>query len=70
MKQILSIQNVAQCSVESIGGGYDLSCSVSRARFENIMLPFIPEMLSPITEVLHQTGLSVNQINKVKFFKL
>lgn len=29
------------------------------------MLPFIPEMISPINEVLSQTGLSVNQINKV-----
>lgn len=57
---------MAQCSVESIGGGFDLNCSVSRARFENIMLPFIPEMLAPITEVLNQTGLSVEKINKVR----
>lgn len=68
VKQILSIQNVAQCSCESIGSGYDFSISVSRARFENIIASLIPEIVAPITEVLDKASLHPYKIKKVNLF--
>lgn len=68
IKQVLSIQNVAQCSCESIGSGYDLNCSVSRARYENIISTLIPEIVAPITEVLNKANLNVEKIKKVITF--
>ncbi|KAK6633944.1 hypothetical protein RUM44_004551 [Polyplax serrata] len=64
-KQVLSIQNVVQCSCESLGGGYDFNCSVSRARYENIIAPLIPEIIRPITEVLNKANIAAEKIAKV-----
>ena len=64
-KQVLSIQNVAQCSCESIGGGYDFNCSISRPRFESLISPLIPEIIEPIMDVLKKSGLNSENIKKV-----
>ncbi|KAL0281213.1 UNVERIFIED_CONTAM: hypothetical protein PYX00_002268 [Menopon gallinae] len=65
VKQILSIQNLAQCNAESVDGGLDLNCSVSRARFENMLSAFATDVISPMKQVIDESGISRDQIKKV-----
>lgn len=64
-KQILSIQNAALCSAESVGGGFDLNYSVSRPRLDNIVSSVIPVIIHAINEAIAEAKLSHELIDTV-----
>jgi len=64
-KHVLSTMNTAHCFVESLVDGVDLSSNVSRARFEALIAPLLPDFLDPLTRALDTCGLTARDVNKV-----
>jgi len=64
-KQVLSRQNVAPCSAESVGGGLDLNCSVSRPRLDNIVASILPVISESIQQCLKQCNLGYDAVEMV-----
>ena len=51
--------------VDSLWEGVDLSLQVSRARFEGILSPILPEIFNPIRELLKNNNIDFASIDKV-----
>ncbi|XP_034941289.1 heat shock 70 kDa protein 14-like [Chelonus insularis] len=64
-KHILSTMSTAHCFVESLCEGVDFSHNITRARFENIISPYISEYIQPIMDILQETSKTVLDIKKI-----
>ncbi|XP_061438286.1 heat shock 70 kDa protein 14 [Rhineura floridana] len=64
-KHSLSTLGSANCFVDSLYDGLDFDCNVSRARFELICSALFNKCIEAIKKLLHQVGLTADEINKV-----
>ncbi|KAJ3018845.1 UNVERIFIED_CONTAM: ATPase with role in protein import into the ER [Siphonaria sp. JEL0065] len=64
-KRALSSQMVVQVEIESFCDGYELSESISRAKFEDINLDLFKKTLKPVEQVLKDAGLGKSQVDEI-----
>lgn len=64
-KHVLSTMSTAHLFVESLCEGVDFSHNITRARFENLIGPYISEYIQPIQDILNNTSHTVMDIKKI-----
>lgn len=64
-KHVLSTMQTAHCFAESLVDGVDLSSNISRARFESIINPLLPQFLEPVTQAIESAGITPKDVKKV-----
>ncbi|XP_038597423.1 heat shock 70 kDa protein 14 [Tachyglossus aculeatus] len=64
-KHSLSTLGSANCFVDSLYGGLDFDCNVSRARFELICSSLFNKCIDVVKKLLDQVGFASDDINKV-----
>ncbi|XP_069703029.1 heat shock 70 kDa protein 14-like [Periplaneta americana] len=64
-KHVLSTMSTAHCFVESLCEGVDFSHNITRARFENLITPYLPEYVQPVLDVIKEANLSNKIITKL-----
>lgn len=64
-KRTLSAAARANIEVDSLAEGVDFASSITRARFEDLCMPYFKKCLEPVSKVLSDSGLSKNEINEV-----
>lgn len=64
-KHVLSTMSTAHCFVESLCEGVDFSHNITRARFENIIGPHLPDYLKPIDDILNISNKKNIDIKKI-----
>ncbi|KAK3927068.1 Heat shock 70 kDa protein 14 [Frankliniella fusca] len=64
-KHVLSTMQTAHCFAESLVDGVDLSSNVSRARFESILSPLLPQFLEPVSKAIESAGITPKDVKKV-----
>ncbi|EKC99928.1 hypothetical protein A1Q2_05752 [Trichosporon asahii var. asahii CBS 8904] len=68
VKQILSANQEAQASVESLFDDLDFRGMISREQLEDKMAKKLPEFTAPIKNALKDAGLTIDDITSVLFF--
>jgi len=64
-KRTLSAAARANIEVDSLAEGMDFASSITRAKFEDLCMPYFKKCLEPVTKVLTDSGLSKNEIDEV-----
>ncbi|XP_045620991.1 heat shock 70 kDa protein 14 isoform X2 [Procambarus clarkii] len=64
-KHVLSTMGTAQVYVESLWEGVDFSTSLSRARFDGLVMATLLAFLQTAKEAVQRSGLTVNHIQKI-----
>ncbi|KAK4313888.1 hypothetical protein Pmani_014820 [Petrolisthes manimaculis] len=64
-KHVLSTMNTAQVYVESLWEGVDFSTTLSRARFDGLVVSTLANFLTPAKEAVQRCSLDLSQIDKV-----
>jgi len=64
-KRTLSAAARANIEVDSLAEGIDFASSITRAKFEDLCMPYFKKCLEPVTKVLTDSGLSKNEIDEV-----
>jgi L1 cell adhesion molecule like protein len=64
-KRILSSSTQANIEVDSLYEADDYNCVLTRAKFEELCLPFFKQTIPPVEQVLKDSGLAKNQIHEV-----
>jgi len=64
-KRTLSTQKSATVDCEALSGGKDFSCTISRAKFEELNLDLFKKTMVPVTQVLKDAGVSKSQVDEV-----
>jgi L1 cell adhesion molecule like protein len=64
-KRILSSSTQTTIEVDSLYESADYHYALTRAKFEELCLPFFKETIPPVEKVLKDSGLSKNQIHEV-----
>ncbi|XP_026271740.1 heat shock 70 kDa protein 14-like [Frankliniella occidentalis] len=64
-KHVLSTMQTAHCFTESLVDGVDLSSNISRARFESILNPLLPQFLEPVSKAIESAGITAKDVKKV-----
>jgi heat shock protein 1/8 len=64
-KRILSAATQTTIEVDSLAESIDFNITVTRAKFEELCLPFFKECIPPVAKVLKDSGFSKNQIHDV-----
>lgn len=64
-KRMLSNVNSAQIDVDALKNGEDFNLTMTRAKFEELCLPYFRSCLKPVEQVLQDSKLSKNQIHDV-----
>merc|ERR1711981_571670 len=64
-KRTLSSQTSATVDCEALANGEDFSCTISRAKFEELCLDLFKKTLKPVAQVLKDSGIPKDQINQV-----
>lgn len=62
---VLSTIESANCFVESLCDGVDFSYTMSRARFESLLFPYLPTFAKPIHTVLSRLGMNADNVSTV-----
>uniref|UniRef100_A0A1B6LMJ5 Heat shock 70 kDa protein 14 n=1 Tax=Graphocephala atropunctata TaxID=36148 RepID=A0A1B6LMJ5_9HEMI len=62
---VLSTIESANCFVESLCDGVDLSYTMSRARLDSLLFPFLPNFARPLHTVLARLNLSPDNVSTV-----
>ncbi|KAG7360155.1 chaperone protein DnaK [Nitzschia inconspicua] len=64
-KRTLSTQTSATIDCEALAKGEDFSTTISRAKFEELNLDLFKKTLTPVTQVLKDSGLSKNDVDQI-----
>ena len=64
-KRTLSTQTSTMIDCEALSNGEDFSMSLSRAKFEELNLDLFKKTLTPVTQVLKDSGLSKNKVDQI-----
>jgi heat shock 70kDa protein 1/2/6/8 len=64
-KRTLSSSTQATIEVDSLVDGIDYSCSLSRARFEELCMDYFRSSLGPVEKVLRDGGIDKKQVDEV-----
>jgi len=64
-KRILSSSTQTVIEVDSLAESLDFSITITRAKFEELCMPYFKECIPPVEKVLKDSGLSKNQIHDV-----
>ncbi len=64
-KRALSTQHQVRIEIESLYGSYDLSETLTRARFEELCIDLFKKTLEPVKTVLQDSELQKNQIDEI-----
>lgn len=64
-KRTLSTQTSATIDCEALANGEDFSITISRAKFEELNLDLFKKTLTPVTQVLKDSGMGKNEIDQV-----
>jgi molecular chaperone DnaK (HSP70) len=64
-KRTLSTQTSATVDCEALKDGIDFSTVISRAKFEELNLDLFKKTMTPVTQVLKDSGMSKNDIDQV-----
>ncbi|KAL3925183.1 MAG: hypothetical protein SGILL_000575 [Bacillariaceae sp.] len=65
VKRTLSTQTSATIDCEALANGVDFSITISRAKFEELNLDLFKKTLTPVTQVLKDSGLSKNNVDQL-----
>ena len=65
VKRTLSTQTSATIDCEALAKGEDFSTTISRAKFEELNLDLFKKTLTPVTQVLKDSGMSKNDVHQV-----
>jgi molecular chaperone DnaK (HSP70) len=64
-KRTLSTQTSVTIDCEALAKGQDFSTTISRAKFEELNLDLFKKTLTPVTQVLKDSGMSKNKIDQL-----
>jgi L1 cell adhesion molecule like protein len=64
-KRTLSAAARANIEVDSLYEGTDFASSITRARFEDLCMPYFRQCLDPVTKVLQDAGMSKSDVHDV-----
>jgi len=64
-KRTLSSSTQATIEIDSLVDGIDYSCSLSRARFEELCMDYFRSSLGPVEKVLRDGGIDKKQVDEV-----
>ncbi|GMH70331.1 hypothetical protein TrRE_jg3528 [Triparma retinervis] len=64
-KRTLSTQTTATVDCEALANGEDFSCTISRAKFEELCNDLFKKTLDPVAQVLKDAGMSKAQVDQV-----
>jgi heat shock protein 1/8 len=64
-KRTLSTQTSVTIDCEALAKGQDFSTTISRAKFEDLNLDLFKKTLTPVTQVLKDSGMSKNKIDQL-----
>ncbi|GMI41968.1 hypothetical protein TrCOL_g13763 [Triparma columacea] len=64
-KRTLSTQTTATVDCEALANGEDFSCTISRAKFEELCNDLFKKTLNPVAQVLKDAGMSKSQVDQV-----
>merc|ERR1712100_508011 len=64
-KRTLSSSTQATIEIDSLFDGIDFSCSLSRARFEELNMDYFRKCLDPVEKVLRDSGVNKGQVHEV-----
>jgi len=64
-KRTLSTQTSATIDCEALAQGEDFSTTISRAKFEELNVDLFKKTLTPVTQVLKDSGMSKNDVHQV-----
>lgn len=64
-KRTLSSSTKADVEIDSLFEGIDFNSSITRARFEDLCMPFFRKAMIPVEKVLSDSGLSKSEINEI-----
>jgi len=64
-KRTLSTQTSATIDCEALSNGEDFSLTLSRAKFEELNLDLFKKTLTPVTQVLKDSGLGKNEVDQI-----
>jgi molecular chaperone DnaK (HSP70) len=64
-KRTLSTQTSATIDCEALAKGEDFSTTISRAKFEELNVDLFKKTLTPVTQVLKDSGMSKNDVHQV-----
>jgi heat shock protein 1/8 len=64
-KRVLSSATQATIEVDSLHEGIDFNITMTRARFEDLCMPYFQKCVEPVEKVLRDSGISKNQIQDV-----
>jgi len=65
VKRTLSTQTSATVDCEALSDGVDFSCTISRAKFEELNLDLFKKTMVPVTQVLKDSGVSKSAVDEV-----
>ena len=64
-KRTLSTQTSATIDCEALANGVDFSTTISRAKFEELNIDLFKKTLTPVTQVLKDSGMSKEDIDEI-----
>ena len=64
-KRVLSSATQAQIEVDSLHEGIDFNITMTRARFEDLCMPYFQKCVDPVEKVLRDSGMSKSQVHDV-----
>lgn len=64
-KRTLSTQTSTVIDCEALSNGKDFSLTLSRAKFEELNLDLFKKTLTPVTQVLKDSGLSKSSVDQI-----
>ena len=64
-KRTLSSQTTVNIDCEALAQGVDFSTTISRAKFEELNMDLFKKTLTPVTQVLKDSGMSKEDINQI-----
>ena len=64
-KRTLSAANRANIEIDSLYDGIDFHSSITRARFEDLCMPYFRKCLEPVTQVLQDAKMSKNDVHEI-----
>jgi len=64
-KRTLSTQTSATIDCEALANGEDFTTTISRAKFEELNLDLFKKTMTPVTQVLKDSGLSKNDVQQL-----
>jgi molecular chaperone DnaK (HSP70) len=64
-KRTLSTQTTATIDCEALANGEDFSTTISRAKFEELNVDLFKKTMTPVTQVLKDSGMSKNDVDQI-----